>query len=150
MLGVTHVLFGLLVGSVFAYFLGDDSLFLLFAALGALFPDVDHPKSMLGRFVKPVGYFAKHRGFLHSLLAGVFFTVLLELLLRVLGVFNTQYPLVFFAGYLSHLLLDGSTKSGVYALWPTKIKFKGKRKVGSWPERLLQVIIVLFLIGYWA
>jgi inner membrane protein len=149
MLGVTHVLFGLLVGTAFAAWFGNNELFLLFAALGALFPDIDHPKSLLGRWVKPVSYFSKHRGFFHSVLGGVFFTVLLDVFLRLIEQHNTNYPLVFFLGYLSHLLLDGSTKQGIFALWPTNIKFKGKRRVGSWYEKLLQAMIVLLLIWFW-
>lgn len=149
MLGVTHILFGLLVGTLFSFFYGNNPLFLLFATLGALFPDIDHPQSILGRHVKPVGWFAKHRGSLHSLLGGIGFTVLLELLLRILNQHGTIYPVIFLAGYLSHLLLDGSTKGGVYALWPATIKFKGRRKVGSWPEKLLQVLLVVIIIWYW-
>jgi len=148
MLGITHILFGLLVGTLFAAYYGQNPFFLLFAVLGALFPDIDHPKSWLGRYVKPVGWLSTHRGFFHSLLGGVVFTILLFTLADALG-WGPLLPLVFLFGYVSHLLLDGSTKAGIHFLWPTKIKFRGHRKVGSWPEKILQVLLVVFLIWYW-
>jgi len=149
MLGVTHVLFGLLVGTTFSHVYGPNANFLFFAALGAVFPDIDHPKSLLGRFVQPVGWFSQHRGFLHSLLGGVAFTIVLFLLADMAG-HGPLLPLAFLVGFISHLFLDGSTKRGVYALWPAKLKFSGRRKVGSLPEKVLQVVIVVFLVWYWA
>lgn len=86
--------------------------------LGSLLPDIDHPHSLLGRYVpfisKPLYRYCGHRSLTHSL----FFIFALVLLISLFG-----FELFAFGigvGMLSHVLLDlfwpGS--SGVAFLYP--------------------------------
>ena len=105
----------------------STSLAIIFAVLGSLLPDLDARESKLSSVamggitpLKPVARLLSrslgHRGPLHSLLAVLVIAVCLSL------------PLAFFLdpfaglglalGYLSHLLLDACTKSGVPLTWP--------------------------------
>ncbi len=58
---------------------------LIFAVLGALIPDIDHPKSMIGKLFpfisNPLERKFGHRTFTHSFLGAFVFTVLLALLI---------------------------------------------------------------------
>ncbi len=102
-------------------------LAMLCAAVGALLPDIDHPRAALANYrvigipiLKPAAYVASavlsHRGASHSL---VFWA-----LLTALGVYFTAplglAPLVWAAsiGYGLHLVADTLTKAGVPWLWP--------------------------------
>src|SRR4051812_27051315 len=89
-----------------------DAGSLALAALGALLPDIDHPKSWVGRRLRPVsdGIAAVfgHRGITHSLLA----VAGCGLLLRG----NWALPVVL--GYLSHLGGDLLTPAGLRLFWP--------------------------------
>lgn len=89
------------------------------AVFGALLPDIDHPKSWIGKRVWPVSaVFARafgHRGLSHSLLAIAGCAALL--LATDLPVGLTA-PLV--VGYLSHLAADLLTPAGLRLTWPMK------------------------------
>ena len=97
----------------------------LIAALGGLLPDIDHPESVIGRRVRvlslPISTVFGHRGITHSLLAtGAMVGVLWWI------THNPAYepyrwmiaPLCI--GYLSHLLGDSMTPSGVPLFYPKK------------------------------
>jgi len=89
------------------------------AVFGALLPDIDHPKSWIGKRVWPVSaVFARafgHRGLSHSLLA---IAACLALLLSPLLPVRFSAPLV--VGYLSHLAADLLTPAGLRLAWPMK------------------------------
>lgn len=148
-LGITHLIFGLLIGTGATVFLGNDPLIILFAVFGALFPDIDHPQSILGKHAKPIGWLSRHRGFFHSLIGAALLTGLIVIFLRFFGYFSTPYPAVFFAGYLSHLVLDLATKEGVEFFYPAKIRWSGKRKTGSVLEWVFNTVILVALLWYW-
>jgi inner membrane protein len=89
------------------------------AVLGALLPDIDHPKSWVGKRVWPVSLlcsrFFGHRGMTHSLIAvGGCLALLLSNWLSV----AIAGPLV--VGYLSHLAADLLTPGGLRLAWPLK------------------------------
>lgn len=94
---------------------GDTSLYLAGLAIGALLPDIDHPKSKISRKIPiaPVLISAifTHRTFFHSLL----FLGLLSLLYGV-----APSPLVtgLLVGAASHILGDMLTVSGVKLFYP--------------------------------
>ena len=102
----------------------------LFACLfGSLLPDLDHPRSTMGKCVPfisyPISGFFGHRGITHSLLAVVGLCWVLKhyvfaqegtTLFFVLIVF----PLVL--GYLSHLIADVFSYAGVPLFYPLRIK----------------------------
>ena len=89
------------------------------AVLGSLLPDIDHPKSWVGKRVRPVsnlvGAIFGHRGLTHSLLAvaacGWFATQ---------GQFPAHVALPLAVGYISHLGADLLTPRGLRLLWPLK------------------------------
>lgn len=89
------------------------------AYIGAALPDIDHPKSHLGRRLKLVSRFVNkafgHRGFTHSLL---FCTLVGWFLYNV----NQSIGIGAFFGILSHILLDMLTpfSKGVALLYPIK------------------------------
>ena len=94
--------------------------------LGALLPDIDHPGSKIGRALYPVAWVVNklfgHRGATHSLLALFLTSVLFILpslkLTGFAGFMYTQFAIGVAVGFLSHLILDMSTKSGVPLLHP--------------------------------
>lgn len=97
---------------------------------GSLLPDIDHPGSKIGRALYPIAWVVNklfgHRGATHSLLAlfltSVLFVLPAFLLESVLALLYTQFAIGVSVGFLSHLILDMSTKSGVPLLHP----FSGK------------------------
>lgn len=106
----------------------DVILLLLGAMVGSLLPDLDATQSRLSNTriggVQPLRYPAKllhatlgHRGALHSFvgLALLCGGLALPLLALNLGYLALGIAL----GFLSHLLLDACTKSGVPLLWPS-------------------------------
>lgn len=97
----------------------------LIAAVGGLLPDIDHPESVIGRRVKilshPLSAIFGHRGMTHSLLAVIGIGAVLVFMTS-----HSQYsqfnwmiaPLCI--GYLSHILGDALTPSGVPLFYPKK------------------------------
>ncbi|HLN23094.1 MAG TPA: metal-dependent hydrolase [Patescibacteria group bacterium] len=90
------------------------------AAVASLLPDLDHPKSWLGRRLPflshPIAAVFGHRGITHSLLAVVAALMAWSTALGWMGP-----PLAL--GYLSHLAADALTPQGVPLLWPIKRRF---------------------------
>ncbi len=137
MLGSTHLLAGMFTG-LLLWFL-PISFFqkvavLLMCVLGALFPDIDTPTSLIGRWFKFISWFTRHRGFFHSLFALGFFTALLVLVIGWL------YAWAFFAGFLSHLILDSLSKEGLVFFGK---RMKGTIKVGGFREYLFQIFFLV-------
>jgi len=111
-----------------------DPAALVLTAGGALLPDIDHPRSWVGRRIpllsRPLARIFGHRGFTHSLLAvaaGV-------LALRTHGVLWDQAcPLA--VGYLSHLAADLVTPAGLRLAWPLRPTYALPLcRTGSWLE----------------
>jgi len=147
----THLMAGLLAGAGAVTWLQPQALgaaWVLGGALvGALLPDIDHPKSWLGRrlpFISvPLAAVFGHRGITHSLLAvvGVAWALYYALEQWNLGAgWGLAAAGVGVAvGYLSHLLGDFATHGGVPWLWPYKKRFSLPLtfRSGSWFERML-------------
>ncbi|MEM1325921.1 MAG: metal-dependent hydrolase [Bacteroidota bacterium] len=84
-------------------------------------PDVDHPKSIIGRMLGPVSKMVNkrfgHRTFTHSLMGlmlfGLVFGILNKLLFPEIGL-----TMVAILSYLSHILIDTITKAGVQMFYP--------------------------------
>ncbi|MDQ1079148.1 inner membrane protein [Pseudoroseomonas cervicalis] len=122
MMAGSHIALGAAAWFVAAPRLGLPALdpaLLGLAVFGALLPDIDHPKSWLGKRLRPVStVFATlfgHRGVTHSLLAVVGCAVLL---LRQEVPLAIAAPLV--VGYLSHLAADLLTPAGLRLAWPLR------------------------------
>ncbi|MEO1743214.1 MAG: metal-dependent hydrolase, partial [Cyanobacteria bacterium J06629_9] len=110
------------------------------AAVGGMMPDLDHPESALGRRLLlisvPLSAIFGHRGMTHSLLAVIALVGLLVAVTTIpayhaLGQLIT--PLI--VGYLSHILGDALTPSGVPLFWPRKRTYSANLfKTWSWQE----------------
>lgn len=116
------------------------------ALLGALLPDIDHPKSWLGRRLRPVssGIAAVlgHRGVTHSAVA---VAACSWALLRGGAPRWMVEPLA--VGYLSHLAADLLTPGGLRLAWPLRRTWALPLcKTGSAFEPLV-VALVLFWAG---
>lgn len=105
MTGKTHVIAGLTTG----VFLGLNAPQLIFAAFGALLPDIDHEHSTLGHHVPFISKHLSHRGFTHSIV----FLLICTAISPYLGI-----------GIMTHIILDTLNTVGVQMLWPLKKKIK--------------------------
>lgn len=99
MTGATHLAAGVLLGVAAT----GDLTATIGVAIGSLLPDIDSPKSIVGRYIPILPRLIKHRTWTHSL----WMVIALFLLWPPLGI-----------GVLSHLLLDSVTKDGVRPVWP--------------------------------
>lgn len=125
MLAPGHLAFGVATYMALSAFYGHQPGIPDYAAVvvGALLPDIDHPRSQFGRLVPfisiPVANVFGHRGLTHSLLAVVVF---MAILFQTMENFGQAAPSTVAAalcfGYLSHILADFCTISGVPLLWP--------------------------------
>ncbi|RDV80750.1 metal-dependent hydrolase [Ammonifex thiophilus] len=152
MLWRTHFLAGAALGIALSS--GHDpkalALSAFVAGVAALLPDLDDPRSFLGRKAWPVSAGLKlaagHRGAMHSLAAALVASAVLGFFLR------SPVPEAFYlllAGYLSHLLLDTLNPAGVPWLWPLKFRFRVPVvEVGSAVERLVLVPALFFLCAW--
>lgn len=124
MMATTHLAFGVTtILGLSKFDLIDNSLPLLAAAaLGSLLPDIDHPGSVVGRRVKlvsvPVSMIFGHRGITHSLIAIVIMSVTI-----IWQVGSQPWIVALAIGYLTHLVGDWLTPSGVPFMWPSRRKF---------------------------
>ena len=158
MMAPTHIAFGLFTTtglfSLFSLSLHKDYPALGAAILGSLLPDIDSPNSSLGRWLPfvsvPLERRWGHRTVTHCLLA-----------VGALGV--ASGPLIFYRttmysalliGYLSHLLADCGTKSGVplFHPHPAQCVLPGNSRyrvtTGSLVEQgLLGVLLILLGLG---
>lgn len=122
----THVVAGSLCGFVLSRFLPLDAinqaLVVAMSILGSLIPDIDHPRSYLGRRLIVFSFgFNKlfgHRKLLHS---PVFYGILFAIL-ALLNVVNIVTLLSLLVGILSHILLDMLNPQGVPIFYPISKK----------------------------
>lgn len=117
------------------------------ALLGSLLPDIDHPQSWAGRKMRvisvPLSLVVGHRGITHSLLAVAGAIALLA----IMGTGWMAAPVVI--GYLSHLMADALTPSGVPLLWPSKRRFTlNLCETGSFVE--IGLVTLIAAAGGWA
>jgi inner membrane protein len=148
MLFITHLAFALFCYALAIGTLKGKFIFFLFVILGALIVDIDSETSCFGKYkiFRPLQWVAKHRGIFHTVLLGVFFSLIILL-------FNRDASFGFAFGYLSHLFADCFTKQGVMLLWPissSRINFFGGIKTGSmWEQLLLAVLVILDIILFY-
>ncbi len=144
MIFITHIAGAILVSIILSLILNLQSDFLiLFAVLGSLFPDIDTPFSIAGRRIKILGYVSEHRHFFHSVFLCCILTVLLYLIME-----NIEIAAGFLIGYLSHILLDSATKSGVAMFSPfSDKKIRGPFRTNSVFE---YIVLLIILAGIWS
>ena len=147
MTGLTHIAFAnacLLAGAA-VYDWDVPAGALVAASVGSLLPDLDTPKSILGRLfwflASPLEKAVGHRGFTHSLLALPIYLVLALPLWFLDPIW--AYALV--GGALSHIAIDTLTKQGIKLMWPSPPRFvlfgneRWRMEVGGVAERVLLI-----------
>ncbi|HTW29331.1 MAG TPA: metal-dependent hydrolase [Acetobacteraceae bacterium] len=122
-----------------------DPAALALAAAGALLPDIDHPRSWVGRrawpISRPLAALIGHRGVTHSLLA----VVACAAALRWQG-FSRAVSTPLVVGYMSHLAADLLTPAGLRLAWPARRSWAVPLcRTGSPVEPLIVVALVAWV-----
>ncbi|MEK6825740.1 MAG: metal-dependent hydrolase [Nanoarchaeota archaeon] len=145
----THLALALFLGLLFLPYVREQIFFLPIVLLCALLPDIDCMHSRLGRywFFRPIQWFIKHRGMLHSLTFCVVVALLISFAFPVIA-----FP--FFLGYASHLFGDAITEEGIRPWWPLKKEIKGFFRTGKRIEKgifvgLIIVSVFLAIHFFW-
>jgi len=139
----THLAFGFLTALFAVQYLHpfNQILFLAIILFSSIFPDIDHPKSKLGKYIPFNSILFEHRGFFHSFLVLPLISLLLVLFSKV------GYAIPIIIGYSSHLVSDAVTKEGIMVLHPlSKYKIKGFIKTGKSLEYVLFIFITAISI----
>jgi inner membrane protein len=133
MLAPTHSVFGmfmtLIILAVFGVQMSLHWSILLVAVLGALMPDIDIPKSFIGKifwFISiPLERKFGHRTITHSLLGWAIATIIFSVIMLASSfLIPSSHQLVirwiasFAISYLSHIILDMINPRGVPLFWP--------------------------------
>ena len=150
MMWKTHIVFGVLCGllALNIYDAGNLWIFFLLVVLGSLLPDIDERHSKINKglsIVRWLSIFVKHRGIFHS----IFIPLLLGSIIWT--IFDIVYALPLFIGYVSHLVIDSFTKTGINFLHPiAKFRISGFVETGSILETFIFIgisagIIVLLV-----
>ncbi|MBA2682301.1 MAG: metal-dependent hydrolase [Ktedonobacteraceae bacterium] len=153
----------------------DKAIYYSAVAFGALLPDIDNARSMMGhRFgivSKEIQKIAGHRTVFHSLLGlllGSLLAIGLErVVVYLLSQHGFEFPaeivagshLVFFGvlfGCAIHIACDGLTLGGVPLLWPYKKRYgfppnpHWRFRTGTWPEAVIVWSFMgLVVAGIW-
>jgi len=151
MLFRTHLAFAVLFILLIISFVDSKLWFVVFALVGFIVPDLDSKDSKFGRrlFFRPVQFFLKHRGFMHSLSFGFLVSLSLSIVFPVIGV-------GFFVGFSSHIFSDSFTREGIAPFWPYKKRSYGFIETGSFTEAIIfyslvfvdTLIFVLLIINH--
>lgn len=114
------------------------AVFIFVVLVSSLLPDIDSASSCFGKKIvfRPLQFFVKHRGVLHS------FTFLF-FVSYVLYIFYPSILVPFILGYGGHLLADMVTVAGIVPFWPLRIKFRGFIRTGKFFENFLFFFLVL-------
>lgn len=114
----THLVIALVLGLLIAEWLNPTKplLFLGILCLASLIPDIDMPKSKIGKragiFSKIINITLGHRGVMHSLY------IPLVVFVVFLGLGFPLFGFAFLIGYSIHVLSDALTKEGVNLFYP--------------------------------
>jgi inner membrane protein len=145
----THLAISLLFIILFFPVMDFKVVFVVVAIIATFLPDLDNAYSSVGKskFLRPMQFFVKHRGFLHS------FTFLI-IISAVFAWFVPVIAFPFFLGYSLHLLGDSFTKEGIAPFWPYSKRSAGRFRTGGVSEvpiflffiflDLLAVILIIF------
>ncbi|VVB82088.1 LexA-binding, inner membrane-associated putative hydrolase [uncultured archaeon] len=138
MLFRTHVVITLFFILLFFPNILNPLIFIPVAIFAAIIPDIDSPTSKIGHHLifRPLNFFTKHRGIIHS------FSFLF--LISILIFFSYKEILIpFVFGYSLHLFLDAITIQGIIPFYPAKIKIRGRIKTGGIAEIFIFSAFVL-------
>ncbi len=134
----THLAFGVLMIIFFVPYVADKMIFIGMVLIATVLPDLDTGFSSWGRHLlfRPLQFFVKHRGVIHSFTFGILVSI-------ILAMFWPVVSLGFFIGYCVHLICDSFTKEGIQPFWPLKARSRGFIATGGRIEDILFVFLVL-------
>mgnify|MGYP001597439647 CR=1 FL=1 len=133
----THVMIALFVVLFFISFVSHPFVFVLSVLVATVIPDLDSNTSSYGRHTifRPLQFFVRHRGIIHSFTTAVVLSLLLAI----------KWPVIsfgFFVGYSIHLLSDSFTKEGIQPFWPLHFKSYGPLVTGGRIEESLFFLLI--------
>ncbi len=142
MTGRFHIASGFIVGAAVSAKCGLPGYYTFSCMLGAAFPDTDHPKSILGRYVPLWRFFTPHRmnathGWRMTLCASVLWGC---------GWHSFLHGLFFCTGYLLHLSGDSLTEMGVPWNWPDETIYSFKIKTRGELLILLALYTIMVIV----
>ncbi len=168
MLAPTHSIFGvfltLIILAVFGVQWGLHWTIILFAILGSIIPDIDHPRSFVGGIFRvisvPLERRYGHRTITHSLVGWVGATIIFGfLILLITWLFGIVCNLEFGAWYLaprwiaafsisyfSHLVLDMFNLRGSQMFWPDTGRDVIPKNPKFRPESGSKIEILIFCV----
>ena len=122
----THLAIGAFLALLFLEQVRYKLVFIPVVLLASLLPDIDSAYSYLGhhKVFRPLQFFVRHRGLIHSFTFCVAISVLLAFFFPVVA-------LGFFVGYAGHLFSDSLTVEGIRPFWPLEKESVGKIRVGG-------------------
>ncbi|MFQ6009969.1 MAG: metal-dependent hydrolase [Candidatus Aenigmatarchaeota archaeon] len=133
MLKRTHFLFAALLFLLFNIKLGYPLLFLVFALIGTAIPDID---------IKLM-----HRRLLHN----VWVLALIIFFGMGMKIMSTEIAISLSIGFLSHLIADALTVTGIMPFWPLpKPRFRGPFRTGGVTEYIIAIgviVAIAYLLG---
>ena len=142
----THLAFGILMIILFVQHVNNKLIFMVMILVATVLPDLDSGFSSWGRHLifRPLQFFVKHRGIIHSFTLAIVISI-------VLSMFWPVVSLGFFIGYSVHLICDSFTKEGIQPFWPLKSRSSGFITTGGRIEDsifvgliLLDLILIVF------
>jgi len=134
----THLAFAVLMIVLFVEHVNNKLIFVGMVILATVMPDLDSGFSSWGRHMifRPLQFFVKHRGIIHSFTFAIVVSI-------VLAVFWPVGALGFFVGYSVHLICDSFTKDGIQPFWPLRARSSGFIRTGGRVEDSLFLMLVL-------
>jgi len=135
----THLAITLFFILFFIESVESKMIFVFVSLLSTLIPDIDSKNSTLGnrKIFRPLQFFLKHRGIIHSFTFLILVSFAFVLFLPVLA-----FP--FFLGYSSHLVADSFTQRGIRPFYPFKKNISGRVRTGGKVE---VSVFTLFVLG---
>lgn len=141
MKGYTHLAIGLGAGLVMKDTL--ESWGIVMTGLGSILPDLDHPKSLLGRRIPGASIIGlKHRGWMYSLLGLIVFV-------SISTAIDSRLAPAIALGYMLHLLADTLNPSGIswfYPFYKKRIHIIGIPSGSLW-ENILVLGLIFYIIS---
>ena len=141
----THLAITLLFVLIFIPHINYPIIFSIVALLACLLVDIDTYYSYVGNVVllRPLQFFTKHRGMIHSLTLAILLSILIALV-------SPEIALPFFLGYGLHVFVDSFTVDGIRPFWPYKGESKGLARTGAGFENIIFVVFLLLdlLVAY--
>ena len=134
----THLTFGIFMIILFLQHVNHKLIFVSMVFIATIFPDLDSSFSSWGRHLvfRPLQFFVKHRGIMHSFSFAILISVFLT-------IFWPVASFGFFIGYSVHLICDSFTKQGIKPFWPLKFKSKGPLRSGSRTESSIFIFLIV-------